>query len=60
MTVSDEGVDDHGDDSTSATALSVGGAALPGDLETYNDEDWFSFAASVMVGQNLLSFSGLR
>lgn len=46
LTVTDLGVDDHGDTAADATLLSLGGAATPGVLETTSDVDAFKVAAA--------------
>lgn len=44
--VVDLGPDDHADTASGATAITPGGAALTGRLETFDDVDTFSFSAT--------------
>ncbi|TNF22567.1 MAG: hypothetical protein EP329_28475 [Deltaproteobacteria bacterium] len=44
--ITDLGLDDHGDDAATATALTVGGAATNGVFEVGGNIDWFSFSAT--------------
>lgn len=45
VSITDEGLDDHGDDAAGATPIEVGGAPVDGDIETRGDDDWFAFEA---------------
>ena len=45
LTVTDLGLDDHGDAAASATALVVDEPPTLGGIETAGDQDWFSFTA---------------
>ena len=45
LTVSDLGVDDHGDDGANATAVTIDATPTAGNIETWSDTDWFAFDA---------------
>lgn len=45
LTISDLGLDDHGDDRASATPMVAGPEAVPGKIETFGDVDCFALAA---------------
>ena len=46
LTVTDLGVDDHGDTAATATPITVGAAATPGVVQIAYDKDVFSFSAT--------------
>ena len=46
-------VDDHGDTYDTGTAVTVNGAAAPGEIEVADDEDWFNFAAAEGTSYNI-------
>ncbi len=45
VTVTDEGLDDHGDGPEDATPIAADGVAVPGEIQVRGDNDWFAFEA---------------
>ncbi len=60
LTMTAEGIDDHGDDAANATPIAVG-QIINGDIETSGDNDWFKFTVqagtihSLAVNRSTLS-----
>lgn len=56
--------DDHGNDYTGATSVTVGGSSVTGEVEVTGDTDWFSFAATEGVNYSIQgtsdSFDNIR